>query len=410
MQKKDSILYIVNFYGTPPLNYFEKYINMDKLAELIVLKLPSVNLGKESFVYNGFIMNTLTRKKCDFTIKIPLALPDYLQYLLQYILNTIFLFFFVLTFNTKRYDIGIGETSFGAASIYILKLIGLVKYSIYMNGDTVPQLKGKKASVYISSQSIDNVYLYFQHLLRRLGFKNDLVWYANNYILEEDRKTNFIAKDTIISQAVLTDEIEIAKNIKVKKDDNTICYIGRLDENAGVDISIQAMKYAVKKIPGIKLLVLGGGDVSVDKYKKMAEEYGVSQNIHFYGFVPEMRDAYDIMVRSKLGLALYKPDESNPSMHAEPSKPKEYIRLGIPVLSTLKGPKVGYEIEKYKAGFLVKYEAESIGKIIVKVLQDKSKYNELEQGITAFGKDYDYRKVNKKFFNEIIQKSKHINY
>ena len=406
MNKKNSILYIINFYGTPPLNYFEKHINANKLAELVVLKLPSVKLEKECFIYNGFIMNTRTQEKRDINIKISISLPDYLQYLLQYILNPFFLLFFVLTFNPIKYDIGIGETSFGATSIYILKLIGIVKYSIYMNGDIVPPLKGKKSNIYISSHTIDNIYLYSQHLLRRLGFKNDLVWYSNNQILQQDRKANFIAKDTIVSQAVLTDKIEIKNNLKIKKDSNTVCYIGRLDENAGVDISIKALKYVKKKIPDIKFLVLGGGGVSVDKYKQMAEKYGVSQNIHFYGFVPDMQEAYNIIIKSKLGLALYKPDDNNPSMYSEPSKPKEYIRLGIPVLSTLKGPNIGYEIEKYKAGFLVDYNPKSIAKVIIKILQDEKNYKKLAEGIIAFGKDYDYRKVNEKLFSEITRRRK----
>ena len=105
-------------------------------------------------------------------------------------------------------------------------------------------------------------------------------------------------------------------------------------------------------------------------------------------------------------MVLYKPDDNNPSMYSEPSKPKEYIRLGIPVLSTLKGPNIGYEIEKYKAGFLVDYNPKSIAKVIIKILQDEKNYKKLAEGIIAFGKDYDYRKVNEKLFSEITRRRK----
>ncbi|PJA41009.1 hypothetical protein CO178_01095, partial [candidate division WWE3 bacterium CG_4_9_14_3_um_filter_34_6] len=99
--------------------------------------------------------------------------------------------------------------------------------------------------------------------------------------------------------------------------------IGRLDEYAGIDISLHSLAEIKKKIPTIKLLIVGGGETSVEKYKSLAKDLGISKNVSFFGFIDSIDEAFNIIKHASIGLAMYKPSDTNVSLYAEPSKPKE---------------------------------------------------------------------------------------
>ena len=77
---------MVNFYGTPPLNFLSKYLAENTNYELDVIKLPSVSLLKSGMEYEAFLLNHRGQKRV-VKIKLPWRLPSYCVYILQYIFN-----------------------------------------------------------------------------------------------------------------------------------------------------------------------------------------------------------------------------------------------------------------------------------------------------------------------------------
>jgi len=401
-----NILYIVNRYGTPPLNFFEKFVLEQTINELYILKLPSTNPSNSNFTYESFIMNAKTRDKKTFKLIIPTPLPELVQHILQYILNLYSLFWLTSKISINLYNIGIGESSFGSFALYLLRKISKVQYSIFMNGDIIPDITQGIKPFYLSDKNsliyklIDDVIIKTQATLRLIGFKNDLIWYPNENIRQWDLKNNFIPKDFIISQTVLIDINEVSRNLLNKKLKNTICYIGRLDEYAGIDISLHSLAEIKKKIPTIKLLIVGGGETSVEKYKSLAKDLGISKNVSFFGFIDSIDEAFNIIKHASIGLAMYKPSDTNVSLYAEPSKPKEYIRLGLPAIMSIGGPNIGSEMLKANVALLVEYKPESIAKAVVEFFQ-KDQLKSYEKSIKAFAKKYDYFEVNKELLRKI---------
>ena len=62
----------------------------------------------------------------------------------------------------------------------------------------------------------------------------------------------------------------------MEREGNLLGYLGRLSEYNGIDISLESLVHLKEKIPDIKLLVVGGGEIPVQKYTKMAEDLGVN--------------------------------------------------------------------------------------------------------------------------------------
>jgi glycosyltransferase involved in cell wall biosynthesis len=404
--KLNNILYIINFYGTPPLNYFEKYIKQETKIKLTIIKLPSVRPMKNRFLLDAFILYP-TGKKIPFNISIWFPFSDYVVYALQYFINTLFLFYFLLRDMPKKYDLVIGETAYGSAVIFFIKKFGKAKYSMFMNGDILPDENRSTAFYFTSTRfkkitlMLDRIFVGIQKYLRNIGLKNDLIWYPNIVVKKWDESHKYFAKDSVVIPTVLLSSTEVEENIKNTREPHTIGYIGRLDEYAGVDMSLQVLSKLKSKIPDIKMILVGGGTATVQKYMKMAVELGVNDSVCFYGYVPDITEATKILSVAKLGLALYKPDKNNVSLFAEPAKPKDYLKLGIPPVLTVGGPQVSYDIKKYNAGLMCEYNPEDITQQVIQVLKDETVYTELQKGILDFAKTCDYKKAFSELLTEV---------
>ncbi len=76
---------------------------------------------------------------------------------------------------------------------------------------------------------------------------------------------------------------QLKKDLKIKKEDFIILYVGRLAEEKNVEFLIENQEYFVKKNKNIKLLIVGSGP-DYDKYVKKGEK--LKENIIFTGKVP----------------------------------------------------------------------------------------------------------------------------
>ncbi|QQG44098.1 MAG: glycosyltransferase [Candidatus Roizmanbacteria bacterium] len=406
---KRSILYIVNFYGSPPLNYFEKYLNENKSTYLTIIKLPAVRPSKNRINIDAFIKDEKGNKhNIDLNLFFPL--PNFLVFMVQYVLNFFILFILLSKIKRKKFNIIIGETNFGGANAYILKKIGRCDFSIYFNGDILPDTQSSNKCFFLPNNEsffspffkfIDSMLIMTQYLLRKMGYGNDLIWFGDKKIEEWDSKKGLEAHNKIIFHGILIDYKEYEKYNSVKKNMNDICYLGRIDDYVGFDILIPSLALIKKILPGIRMHVIGGSVVGIEKYRNLAKQNNVEDNIKFYGYVPKMEDAYNIMSHCALGLALYKPVKDNVSMYTNPGKPKEYIKVGLPVLLTKGGPEIGQEIAKYNAGVEVDFDKEKVTDAIIKIISDNNIYVKLQSGVKRYALKEDINIHFKEFFKNL---------
>jgi len=78
-------------------------------------------------------------------------------------------------------------------------------------------------------------------------------------------------------------------------DEPVIMYIGNLEKYQGVDLLLEGFRLAVTEIPEARLVIIGGSDPDIAKYREKARELGLDQKTHFLGQKPitEMRSNFD---------------------------------------------------------------------------------------------------------------------
>jgi len=406
---KRSLLYIVNFYGTPPLNYLEKYLKTDAKVNLTILKLPAVRSIKNRLVVDAFIKeenDAVHSGKLDIFFPI----PYFFVFFIQYFVNFFLLFYLLGKVKRKKFDIVIGETNFGSAVAYLLKKIGRAKFSVFFCGDILPDPDSSKNCFFLVNSNnppkkfikfIDSLLIRAQIILRKIGYRNDLIWYGNRKIEQWDKDRKLLCQQKIIYDPILIDYHEYLKYKTGIKNMNYIGYIGRLDDYVGLEIIIPALAQIKKTIPGIKFHVIGGNEISIKKYKRLAHDFAVFENVIFYGYIPEMKNAYDILSSCALGIALYKPTMDNVSMIAQPAKPKEYIKVGTPVLVTVNGPAIGSEIVRTGAGIGSRYDIGAVTEKIITVLTDRRLFGNLQTGVDKFAQAHHFGKTLSRVWKEV---------
>jgi len=139
-----------------------------------------------------------------------------------------------------------------------------------------------------------------------------------------------------------------------------ILFVGRLQEIKGVEYLIRAMELVIKKIPDVKLYIIGKGP-GEDFYKNLTNELGLDNNVIFLGTIP-----FDKIVEFYQRCCIFcLPSLGDPF----PQAILQAMSCGKPVISTNAGG-VPEMIEDDKSGFLVPvcdYEAlaEAISKLFV---------------------------------------------
>jgi glycosyltransferase involved in cell wall biosynthesis len=73
----------------------------------------------------------------------------------------------------------------------------------------------------------------------------------------------------------------------------SVCRLEQNEKYKGVDKVIEALPDIAKRVPDVQYLVVGGGS-DLERHRRLAQEVGVSQRVHFLGFLSEedLRSCY----------------------------------------------------------------------------------------------------------------------
>lgn len=120
------------------------------------------------------------------------------------------------------------------------------------------------------------------------------------------------------------DTKNLRKNLKIDDDKKIVVFLGLLNEYQGVDILIDSIPDVIKNVPNTHFLIMGFPNV--EKYKSMAEELGVLDNITFTGRIdyseaPLYLNLGDIAVSPKITLS----GEGNGKVY-------NYMACGLPTV------------------------------------------------------------------------------
>ncbi|MHB8178989.1 MAG: glycosyltransferase [Vulcanimicrobiaceae bacterium] len=254
-------------------------------------------------------------------------------------------------------DVFIGIDNVNAFCGLILRILGKTKNVVYYVIDYTPR-------------RFRNRFLnWLYHETDRFVVKHaDVVWNISERIAAVRRQQGI---DDTKNRVV---EIGIDfRNIRRTGDRNRfqIVIASHLTEGKGVQLAIAAMPSILSRVPKAELLIFGTGPYE-DDLKDLVSKANLSRVVRFGGLLSH-DELMEALPKSGVALAPYVDDPESITYYADPTKPKEYLACGLPVVIT-KVPWIAGPIGESPMGIAIEYDPQALADAVVRLLDDERFY------------------------------------
>lgn len=185
------------------------------------------------------------------------------------------------------------------------------------------------------------------------------------------------------------------KEIPPKQKKNTLIFLGALAKDKGIEDVLKTFAQINSKVKGFDFWVVGKGEAEYTKYlKKAAQKLGLGNNIKFWGYV-DINKKYLLLAKAHLLI--------NPSF-------REGWSLVVMEGASVCTPTVGYDVPglrdsivNNKTGVLSNRDPDSLAEDVLKLINDKDKYQRLRKNCLSWSKKFSWEKSSKESL-ELIEK------
>ena len=281
----------------------------------------------------------------------------------------------------KNVDIFIGANPLNALSGILAKKMGKVNSVIFYTADY--------ANNRFANKLLNNLY----HALDRFVIKNaDYVWNVSSRIREVRKKQGVDDNMNIfVPNAPINKFITKFRNKKRRR--RGLVLMANFTPAINYDLIVDVVADLKKKYPDISLSFIGTG-VKENHIKKLVAKLGLSKNVFFLGLMKH-EDALIEIGKNSIGLAPYV-SEWPWTAFGDSLKAREYAALGLPIIMN-KGISTGDDIEKYKAGFVIKLNKKNLTGVLNKLLSDNKLYNLMKNNTFKMAREVDLEKILNKY-------------
>jgi glycosyltransferase involved in cell wall biosynthesis len=229
--------------------------------------------------------------------------------------------------------------------------------------------------------------------------KSDYIWSLSERIADVKNKKYNIKPEKNIVVPVGVELNRVDKFTAAEKTaKKTMVLMSMLDETKGVQLLIDSMKDICARAPGAQLLIIGTGPYE-QNLKDQAESLGLGESVKFLGLM-DHDSLFKFISHERVGLAPYMDDKNNYTYYADPTKPKEYLACGLPVVIT-GVPWIASEVEKRPMGVVCRYEKESLVEACVKILNDDAFYGLCLKNSIEFAAGLDWNVIYTRAFEKM---------
>ncbi len=307
------------------------------------------------------------------------ALPSVAAYVKDFLLTL----WFFLRFR-RRFDVCVACDPLNAVAAVILKKLGLIRHVSFYTIDWMPERFANKL--------LNAVY----HGLDRFCVKHcDAAWNISPRIVDIRRSQGLPdAKNVLVPVGVDLDKITLPDKTGLAP--KKLVLLGALAPSKGVDLVIEAWPSLLARFPGVELHVIGKtphnaveDGVVYKPYEGRLAALGPSVVLHGrmdHDAVLAILPGFDV------SLALYKPSPTNLSQWADPSRVKDYLACGLPVVIT-DVPQIAKDVARLNAGKVCAYEVEDLVRAVGGILGDPEGYAAMRENAVAYMKTYEWAAI-----------------
>lgn len=307
--------------------------------------------------------------------------PAVLSWMLDFILVLRF-----SLFTKGSIDIFIGCDPLNASAGVILKKIGKVKKLIFYSIDWSERR--------FKNSFINSVYYFLDGLSARYC---DMSWCVTESLISLRKKQGIDRKKLILVPVGVTTK-GVLNLLKVSYDKYALVFLGALEKTKGIELVIESWPEIKKKIPQARLIVIGKTPKGVVE-KPYEESLKHLEGVELLG-VLEHDEVLKKLPYYGVGLAPYSYEKDSVTRYADPSRIKDYLACGLPVITT-KVPEIHQTISREKAGIVVDYNHHALEEGFGTVVNN-SNYKIFRFNSVKLGKKYMWKTIYDNAFKKII--------
>jgi glycosyltransferase involved in cell wall biosynthesis len=227
------------------------------------------------------------------------------------------------------------------------------------------------------------------HLIDRFVAKRaDEIWNISDRIADVRRRQGVPpTRNRIVGVGV---DLRFFAPADVQRHRKTLVVASHLTESKGVQLAIRAMASIIRHEPAARLLVIGVGPYEA-ALRSLAERLGLAQCVQFYGLMSH-EELVSFLPTCGIALAPYLDDPTSITYYADPTKPKEYLAAGLPVVVT-DVPWIAGLIASSPMGVRIRYSEDELTAAVLHLMRDDQFYERCSRNARAYASQLDWSAI-----------------
>lgn len=367
-------------YGAP--HALREYLINNKIHKLLFIVHPLQIDSTRSYFEIISDGRVYQKKNFDFRTSVPIVNYFFDLFLtVKWILN-----------NKGCFDLFVGVDSLNCFAGIILKKIGKLKKVIFYTIDYVPKRFNNKI--------LNNIYHWFDKFCLRHA---DETWNVSKRIAKGRENVKGLRQDVYNKQKVVPIGVWFNKIKRLpfdKINKHQLFFVGYLAKKQGVQLVLEAISDIIKKIPDFHFLIVGGGEYE-QVLREKARLMNLERYVTFTGWIKDRDQLDQMMADSALSIAMYNKNLDDLTYYADPTKLKDYLSAGLPILLT-DVPHNAYEIQDKKCGIIIDYNKDEIVKAIISLLENENKLREYRKNALDYIRQFDWNVIFKNSLKRVL--------
>lgn len=277
-------------------------------------------------------------------------------------------------------DLFIGVDCLNASAGLVLRALGRVRRVVFYVIDYTPKRFGNPIlnAVYTS-------------LDRLAATRSDVVWNLSDRMRDVRQRQGVPeARNQLVPVGV--DLAQIARVPKNEVKRKRLLYMGALMEGKGLPLMIEAFPEILEQVPGAELHILGFGPFEAE-VRRLAAASPASRSIKVPGGLTHGA-LFKVVPGFGVALAPYLDDPSSYTWWCDPTKPKEYLACGLPLIIT-RVPWIWERVSdpSKPLGLAIDYKREELVRACIRLLKDGRFYWTCRRNALEFAATLDWNLI-----------------
>ena len=378
--KAKKVVIVTHVFATGPAQELEEFLK-DKVEELLFIGHPFAYARNTRSFYKRYKQGVLCEEHYAFDWK----LPEFLCWGKDICYTLFWIFRYGGTFHLY-----VGANNLNTFIGLLLKKMRKVSQVVFYTVDYVPNR--------FHNELLNNIY----HRIDRFCVRYcDRIWNLSENMTKKRREKGISDyRQLVVPIGVHLNAGMFEESRDERAGNMKLAYMGHLRKGQGLELIIEAMPEAVKRLPELKLIIIGMGKLK-DFLERSARKSGIAGNVEFSGYIKDYKEVEKILSTCTVGLAPYEPNPDSFTWYADPSKPKQYMACGLPVVIT-KVPGIAQDIETRQMGVVIDYKKSELVEAITKLLNDREFYLRCKRNALEFSTHLTWDSIFEKAFSQTL--------